>query len=777
MTGRRFLVPEVVQTSGMDCGPAALTCLLGGFGIRASYGRLREACQTEVDGTSIDTLEDTARLLGLAATQVMARPERIAAEDSGLLPAIVITTLPGGLLHFVVVWRRHGAFLQIMDPAVGRRWVRADRFLDEVYVHQMHLPPQDLDQVPDFVTVEPDGRLLARGAVLVRVTGPSTEPVDTASLPAELRAALTEPPARPLAELTARVLRTGGPARIAALGLVAVAAAAGVIVETLLFQGIIDAPDSQGGRFAALAIVAMGLLVLDAVLATSGAALGRRLDGGLRRALFRRLPLLPDRYLRSRPTSDLAERAHRLHQLRDLPALGAELVRALAELVAVTAAIAWLAPDVAAPAVLCAVITIVAAAVSQPALSERDLRLRSHAGALARFFLDGMLGLVAVRAHAAERVVAAEHDGLLAEWARTARALARAAVTTEAVQRLAGVAAAAWIVWGVSDRAATRPGTFLLLTLWAVTLPVIGDRLAQLARQWPWHRNVMLRFLEPLAAGPADRETAADLPGTGGVAIDLRRVSVVAGGHLLLHEVDLRIAGGERVAVVGAAGAGKSSLIGTLLGWLAPVSGRILVDGRPLDPVALRAATAWVDPNVQLWNTSLAANLRYGNEGDPARVIAAAELGDVLDGLRRRPAGADTPLGEGGGLLSGGEGQRVRLGRALLRRGVRLALLDEPFRGLDREQRRRLLGRVLTAWPGATMLMVTHDVGDTLAFDRVLVVDGGAVVEDGAPAALAADPRSRYRALLDAERAAGFGDDWRHLVVDSGRVHDLEVIR
>src|ERR671923_1912833 len=70
-TGRRLLVPEVVQTSAMDCGPAALKCLLEGFGIPVSYGRLREACQTDVDGTSIDTLEEVAQQLGLEAEQVM----------------------------------------------------------------------------------------------------------------------------------------------------------------------------------------------------------------------------------------------------------------------------------------------------------------------------------------------------------------------------------------------------------------------------------------------------------------------------------------------------------------------------------------------------------------------------------------------------------------------------------------------------------------------------------------------------------------------------------
>src|SRR4030095_3157582 len=77
MTGARLLVPEVIQTSAMDCGPAALKCLLDGFGRPVSYGRLREACQTDVDGTSIDTLEDLAVALGLDAEQVLVPPDHV----------------------------------------------------------------------------------------------------------------------------------------------------------------------------------------------------------------------------------------------------------------------------------------------------------------------------------------------------------------------------------------------------------------------------------------------------------------------------------------------------------------------------------------------------------------------------------------------------------------------------------------------------------------------------------------------------------------------------
>lgn len=140
---RRWLVPEVVQTSAMDCGPAALKALLDGYGVPVSYGRLREACQTDVDGTSIEVLEETARLLGLDAEQVMLPLDHLllAAPDS--LPAIVVTQPNGGDTHFVLLWRRCGPFVQVMDPGVGRRWLRAERFLAEVYRHSQAVPAED----------------------------------------------------------------------------------------------------------------------------------------------------------------------------------------------------------------------------------------------------------------------------------------------------------------------------------------------------------------------------------------------------------------------------------------------------------------------------------------------------------------------------------------------------------------------------------------------------------------------------------------------------------
>jgi ATP-binding cassette subfamily B protein len=263
-----------------------------------------------------------------------------------------------------------------------------------------------------------------------------------------------------------------------------------------------------------------------------------------------------------------------------------------------------------------------------------------------------------------------------------------------------------------------------------------------------------------------------------GVAIDLDRVDVHAAGTHILKAIQLCIEPGSHVAVVGESGSGKSTLLGLLLGFYRATTGSVCVDGRALDEpnlTVLRAVTAWVDPAVHLWNESLIDNLYYGH--NPAMVASLASLVDQAELqslLENLPEGAQTTLGEGGGLVSGGEGQRVRFGRAFLRTDARLVLLDEPFRGLDRGQRASLLRRARAQWEDRTLVCVTHDIRETLAFDRVLVIADGRICEDGAPTDLYSKPLSRYRQLLESERSAEHllwsTDNFRRVTLVDGRL-------
>lgn len=893
---RRFLVPEVVQTSAMDCGPAALKSLLEGHGIAVSYGRLRESCQTDVDGTSIDTLEEVASQLGLDAEQVMVPVDHLLLPEAAALPAIVVVRLPSGITHFVVAWRRHGARVQVMDPSTGRRWPAARRFLDEVYVHETPVaaaawrewagteeflgplrrrmgglglsgrslrdlvepavadagwrPLAALDAATRMVasigrggglrtgreaarviesffarervagggegtvpaaywtarTAPPEApaggeeRVILRGAVCVRALGrrptgaPAAGGAEGTRLSPELVAALREPPSRPGRRLLG-FLREDGLLTPAALGVALLLASAGVLVEAVLLRGLFDLGRDltlSGQRLGAMGLLlafSLGLLLLELPIAAGLLRLGRRLELRLRMAFLAKIPRLVDRYFSSRLTSDMAERSHSVHLLRLLPEFGAHFLRSVCTLALTTAGVIALDPAGATIALAVACFAVGLPLAVQPVLTEGDLRVRTHAGSLGRFYLDALLGLVAIRTHGAERAVRREHESLLVEWARAGLGLQRAAVGVEGLLALASFGLTGWLLLDYLSRAGGSSGA-LLLVYWALNLPVLGQEVALAVRQYPSLRNVTLRLLEPLGA-PEEVEppVAAPQPASApaaarpaaeprGVAVALEDVGVRVAGHTILAGVTFALEPGSHVAVVGPSGAGKSSLVGILLGWHRPATGRVLVDGAP--PVGarldrLRAETAWVDPAVQLWNRPFLDNLRYGAPDDPSLPIGPVlEAADLRAVLERLPDGLQTRLGEGGALVSGGEGQRVRLGRALLRPGVRLVILDEPFRGLDREQRGELLVRARAWWRDATLLCVTHDVGETRAFERVLVIEGGRVVEDGVPARLAAQPGSRYRALLEAEEAVRAGlwssGAWRRLTLAAGEL-------
>lgn len=877
---RRLFVPEVVQTSAMDCGPASLKCLLEGFGISAIYGRLREACQTDVDGTSIDTMEEAAVQLGLDAEQIMVPADHVLLREADVLPAIVVVRLANGVTHFVVAWRRHGPFVQLMDPGIGRRWITCKQFFEDLYLHTQEVPAaawrewagsssfldavrrrmaslgigtreaagfvdsalrdpgwrglgaldagvrltnsivrsgglprggqaarllgrilaQDATIPSTSWSVAPspgepgaEQRLLLRGAVLVHVRGRrESVPADSAaSAPSpELMAALTEPPSRPGRALL-RLLRQDGALAPAALLMALALAAGGVILEAVLFRGLVDLGRELGlagqrlAAAAALLVFTAALLLLEWPLAVSLLRWGRRLETRLRMAFLDKIPRLGDRYFQSRLTSDMAERSHNLQRIRHLPDAGSQLVRGVFELLLTMAGIIWLDPAALPLAAGATALALVLPLVTQPVLAERDLRVRSQAGALSRFYLDALLGLIAVRAHGAERAVRREHEDLLVEWARAGFRLQRTAVWLQAVQLFSGYGLAAWLLLSHLSRAG-EAGTVLLLVYWALNLPVLGQEVSQIAWQYPAYRNVTLRLLEPLGAleeepatPGAEPEQAREVE-TAGIAIALQDVGVRAAGHVILQDVHLTIAPGEHVAIVGPSGAGKSSLVGLMLGWHRASTGSVLIDGEPLEGSrleALRRQIAWVDPAVQLWNRSFTDNLCYGaDSGLEMSIGTAIQAADLRGVLEQLPDGLQTSLGEGGALVSGGEGQRVRLGRAMLRPGVRLAILDEPFRGLDRERRRELLARARKLWRGATLLCITHDVSETKAFPRVVVIEQGRVVEDGAPLKLVQNVGSRYRALLEAEEAVMRGlwskKEWRRLWLEGGELRE-----
>lgn len=236
----------------------------------------------------------------------------------------------------------------------------------------------------------------------------------------------------------------------------------------------------------------------------------------------------------------------------------------------------------------------------------------------------------------------------------------------------------------------------------------------------------------PVPERAGGKRFAAD----GAVSIHFDHVSADYGdGRLALDGVSFEIRPGEQVAIVGESGAGKSTILSLLAGFLEPSAGSILIDGHPLVSLDLddvRRHIAFLPQRAFLFDATIAENVAMGRRGDLMAALKAARADDFVT---RLPNGLESRLGEGGAGLSGGEAQRLMLARAFLSPAP-LVLMDEPTAHLDVETEAAVSDAIAALSAGRTRLTIAHRLRTVEAADRVLVLAGGRLVEDGTPAEL-----------------------------------------
>ena len=228
----------------------------------------------------------------------------------------------------------------------------------------------------------------------------------------------------------------------------------------------------------------------------------------------------------------------------------------------------------------------------------------------------------------------------------------------------------------------------------------------------------------------------------------------------VLQDLSFVAATGKMTAIVGASGAGKTTLVALLQRFYDVEDGTIEIDGQDISKVtkhSLRSSIAYVSQAPYLFEGTIRDNIRYGRpSATDSEIEQAAKLAAADEFIRQQPLGYDTPVGENGATLSGGQRQRVSIARAIVRQAP-ILLLDEATSALDNEAEARVQQALTQVMEGRTTIVIAHRLSTVVNADHIIVMEQGRLVEEGTHASLMADPHSVYSRFHRVQGNKGLG--------------------
>ena len=543
---------------------------------------------------------------------------------------------------------------------------------------------------------------------------------------------------------------------IAALAALTASAAATLAVPFAL-RRMIDfgfSKDSGGAvdtYFTAMAAVVILIALAAATRYYLVTTLGERVVADLRRDVFAHLTGLDASFYDSARTGELVSRLT-ADTTQIKAAFGASASIALRNLfmfVGSTALMVYTSPKLSA-LVLIAIPVIAAPLIASGRVVRRRSRHAQDTLADATAFASESLGAVrTMQAFGAE----VSSSARFAHAVDSAYDAARDAAVTRAVLIAVAVSLAfcsvVFVLWlGAHDVLAGRMTGGLLSQF--VLFAVFGaTSLGELSQVWSEAaaaagsagRISELLAVEPRIVSPLE-PVAMSAPPRG--AIEFEHVSFAYEGApdaRVIDDLSFAIAPGERVAIVGASGVGKSTVFQLIMRFYDCQEGRVLIDGvdvKAVDPKALRARIAPVPQEASIFGGTVSENIAYGRDGASEAAIEAAARRAAADGfVRELDNGYATQLGERGVTLSGGQRQRLAIARAILK-DAPILLLDEATSALDAHNEAQVQAALDDVMTGRTTLVIAHRLATVLKADRILVMKAGRIVEEGDHAALVA---------------------------------------
>ncbi|RZL03753.1 MAG: type I secretion system permease/ATPase [Rubrivivax sp.] len=402
--------------------------------------------------------------------------------------------------------------------------------------------------------------------------------------------------------------------------------------------------------------------------------------------------------------------------------------------------IAWISLWLVIPVVLVFTIILVAGYVLQHRLHELSQSTYQASAQRNATLVESLTGIETIKSQGAESLIQSRWERAnqyLAQLNVRMRGLSSSAMyTTATLQQLVSVSIVLIGVYLITDKSLTMGGLIASTMLAGRALAPAGQ-IVGLLMQYQGAVTAM-ESLNKIMDQPVERPLGTSFVERREIKgeIEFRHVSFAYPGRKdsALDNISFKIKPGEKVALIGKVGSGKTTLQKLILGLYQPAQGAVLLDGidlRQLDPADVRRNLGYVSQDVTLFFGTLRENIIFGmpHARDDA-IVAAAELAGINDMIHRHPQGFDMPVGERGELLSGGQRQGVGIARAVLHNAP-ILLLDEPTSAMDFSTEAYVTQRMKEFSAGKTVVLVTHRTSMLSFVDRVIVVDQGKVMADG----------------------------------------------
>ena len=686
----------VLQSQAAECGLACLAMVAAHHGHRTDLRELRQRFPQSLKGATLARLVGIAQALGLQSRAV-----RLELHELGQLRLPCI--LHWDLDHFVVLEKAGRRRLRVCDPARG-------------------------------------ARVLDREELSRHFTGVALELAPAAGFKAR-----PAPAPVPLSALAGRV--QGLWRSLGQLLLLSVALQVFVLLAPFFMQWVVDQALVSGDRdllvvlglgfgLALLLQVAIGL-VRGWALASLSSRVGLQWTGNV----FAHLLHLPLHYFETRHLGDVVSRLGSVQAIQRTLAAG--FIEALVDGLMAAATLAMMlaySPKLALLTLGAVLLYLALRVVSNPSLRNATEGQLAAAARQHSHLLESLRGMPSLKVAGQEAQRQARHQNLMVETVNQELRLARLGLGyASASQALFGIERIA-VVWLGATLAMDGVFSVGMLIAYLAYKDQFATRVSGLVDRWVEFRMLRLHgerlsdiVLTPPEPGLAE-DCGGEPPADAGLDVQGLGFRYAEGEPWVVRDCSFRIAPGESVAIIGASGCGKTTLVKLLLGLLAPTEGEVRVGGLPLARLGLRkhrAGLGAVMQDDQLFAGSLAENIAFGDDAiDPARLEAAARLAAVHDEIAALPMGYHSLVGDMGSTLSGGQKQRVLLARALYRK-PRILFLDEATSHLDVERERQVNAAIRRL--RLTRLVIAHRPETIASADRVLVMEGGRIAREFRP--------------------------------------------